>query len=284
MTALAPAYPNISEGFLLDEDNAMRRHLMGLTVRDDAADPRKVGVWFAHPDNEIREQRYPYIVISLIDVTEASNRVHSGNYEPVNVPLDWLGEYSQITLAEDDYGVLGAYNALGRWSDVWDSVWNKPLRFEGPSPIPVQIDYQIRAFSRHPRHSREIIAGLLGRKVPYRYGVLDMRDIDGSIRRTQLLDIAHGESVENQKRLFVEVFTVRVDSFMPYSMDDLVVYEDDFVSDIYLDVYNRPDFVVGERPKSSDHRPVDAPWGGYNRPAHMKLPQHITPEETRNDE
>lgn len=297
MTAIpeAPAYPNLSQGFLLDEDNALRRHLMGLTVSDDAADPRKVGVWFSHPDNEVREQRYPYIVISLIDVTEASNRVHSGTYEPVSVPLDWLGGFGNVVLGTDSYGVVGAYNALGRWSDVWDDRWGRPLRFEGPSPIPVQIDYQVRAFSRHPRHSRELIAGLLGRRIPYRYGVLDMRDIDGSIRRTQLMDIAHGESVEDQKRLFVEVFTIRVDSFMPYSMDDLIAYEDQFVSDVFLDVYDGVDYGPGDKPMTSDHTrgwETQGPdnyeretsgWAPYDRPAHLTLPQHQQPEESPND-
>ena len=266
-------FPNRSEGFLLDEDNALRRHLMGLTVSDDAAQDRKVGVWFSHPDTETREQRYPYIIINLIDVTEASNRVHSGEYEPVSVPIDWLEQSMDVVVVPESSTTRGGvYNTAGIWVDTWRDEWATPLRFEGPAPVPVQIDYQVRAFSRHPRHSREIIAGLLGRKLPYRYGVLDMRDIDGSVRRTQLLDIAHAETIEDLKRLFVEVFTVRVDAVMPYSLDDLRVYEDDVVvTDIFLDVFDRVDFDrYRDVPLTSDH----LGHGPYDQKAHLRLPQH----------
>ena len=37
-------YPNASQGFLLDEDNALRQHLLGLTVNDDQKPSREVGV------------------------------------------------------------------------------------------------------------------------------------------------------------------------------------------------------------------------------------------------
>jgi len=224
-------YPKLSDGFILDEDNALRRHLMGLKVSDDASHPRKVGVWFAHPDKEIREQRYPYILLSLIDISEASNRVQAGFTQMSGVDLDWVAELMPgVILAPDENGITRAYNGDGLWSDVWRDSPSVPLRFFGPAPIPVQIDYQVRAFSRHPRHSRSILAGLLGRKVPYRYGNLDMRDIDGSIRRIELLDIAHGESVEDGKRLFVSVFTIRVDSFMPNGDENnLFIYEDEVV-------------------------------------------------------
>ena len=150
-------YPKLSDGFILDEDNALRRHLMGLKVSDDASHPRKVGVWFAHPDKEIREQRYPYILLSLIDISEASNRVQAGFTQMSGVDLDWVAELMPgVILAPDENGITRAYNGDGLWSDVWRDSPSVPLRFFGPAPIPVQIDYQVRAFSRHPRHSRSL--------------------------------------------------------------------------------------------------------------------------------
>lgn len=275
-------YPNVSDGFLLDEDNALRRHLMGLEVSDDANTRRNVGVWFSHPDNEIREQRYPYIVIQLIDITEASNRVHSGKYEPLSIPVDWILRNAHGVEVIEVGGVplpFSTTSLQGYWTDLWVDTWALPLRFEGPSPIPVQIDYQVRAFSRHPRHSRTLIASLLGRKIPYRYGTLDMEDIDGSWRRVELLDIAHGESIESQKRLFISVFTIRVDGFMPYSMDnmaDIRAIDDNLlVASVYLDVFQKDsEGTLLKDPDTTETAIAPGSWDHYDRPAHLSNPPH----------
>lgn len=210
LPALGNVYPNASQGFLLDEDNALRTHLMGLTVSDDQSRTREVGVWFSHPDLEARNQVYPYIVISLIDVTEATDRVLSGYYD------EFVPAFSFPISAVPEGATLGSDGKFY----IPESEY--PVEFLSRPPIPVQIDYQVRIFSRHPRHARTILADFLGSKVPYRYGVLDMGSIDGSARRLHLLDIGHAETVENDKRLFVSSFTVRVDSYMPTS-DILVV-------------------------------------------------------------
>lgn len=210
LPASGGVYPNASEGFLLDEDNALRQHLMGMTVTDDQQRIREVGVWFSHPDLEIRDQVYPYCVLSLIDVTEATNRVLSGYY------AEFVPAHSFPASALPEGAYLGDDNLFY----IPESEF--PLEFLTRPPVPVQIDYQVRLFSRHPRHSRIMLADFLGNRIPYRYGVLDMGDVDGSARRLHLLDIGHAETVENDKRLFVSSFTVRVDSFMPTS-DILVV-------------------------------------------------------------
>lgn len=269
-------YPLYSEGFLLDEDKALRRHLMGMFVSDDAARKRPVRVGFAHPDNEIREQRYPYIIISLIDVTRADNRLSSGNMDLASVPLDWLSENYNIVVGEGPDGKAHAYNGDGLWTDVWMDVYGTPLRFVGPAPIPVQIDYQVRAFSRHPRHNRAILAQLLGRKVPYTYGSLDMSDVDGTVRRIELLDISHGETIEDKKRLFVSVFTVRVDSWMPVDDGTIDVIEDQFVTHVYLNETPTIDAVtdiVATDPTEHLQLDVDG-WSAYDAVTHYQLPQH----------
>lgn len=224
MSIAAPSFPNISEGFLLDEDNALRNHLIGMSVSDDADRERPVGVWYSHPDIEIREQKYPYMVITLIDVNEAPNRIHAGRVEVTGVPLSLLAQNGIEPVVVGD----AVYNANGLWSDVWADQPSFPLRFFSNPPLPVQIDYQVRAFSRHPRHSRQIVRDFLASKVSYRYSFLDMSGINGEIRRMELIDISHGESVENNKRLFVSAFTLRVDSFMPYG-DNVEVFEDQYV-------------------------------------------------------
>lgn len=254
---VAPGFSNLSEGFLLDEDRALHRHLKGLTVSDDAKNDRPVGVWFSQPDLEVREQKYPYMVITMIDVTEARNRVMSGTVQlPVpSIPQNfanlmpdmvegfftdrwidsWDVSYSDVlspVIGED--GKI--YNSYGTWVDVWDEdTWSFPVEVSSSPPIPAQIDYQIRAFSRHPRHSRQIIRDFLGQKISYRYSWLNMFDIDGSSRRLELLDIGHNEIVEDNKRLFVSSFTIRVDSWLPVQ-DYTVTEEYAFVTKVLGEV------------------------------------------------
>ena len=69
----------ISEGWILDEDFALKEKLKGVVVSDQHQRARALGVWFAHPDLEIREQEYPYATIELMEVSEAQERVHRGN-------------------------------------------------------------------------------------------------------------------------------------------------------------------------------------------------------------
>lgn len=241
----APHYPNLSEGFVLDEDRALHRYLREppLFVWDAQQDPRNVGVWFGHPDREIREQKYPYMIISLVDITEASNRVMSGvrYWESASVPLWAIPEGAEIREDGRLYSVDGY-----------------PILCISENPIPVQIDYTVRAYSRHPRHDREIIGGFLSRKVNYRYSWLPMGDIDGTNRRMELLSVGHSETQEMGKRLFMSVFTVRVDSWMPAG--DVTVIEARPVNKVlgtilYKDIQGftiAEEHWVNERPSEED--------------------------------
>ena len=129
--------------FLLSEDKALRILLQGMTVHDQQADgtdaPRQVGVWFGQPDQEVRGQSYPYVTIDMIDITKDASREMRGIVNPDYLKPD--------NLEADTYEV-----------DI---------------PIPVNIDYQITTYSRHPRHDREIISQLLYSKMPLRMGNLE---------------------------------------------------------------------------------------------------------------
>jgi hypothetical protein len=95
--------------------------------------------------------------------------------------------------------------------------------------------------------------------VPYRYGWLNMKSIDGSSRRLELLDIGHAEAVEAGKRLFVTTFTIRVDSFMP--VGEVLVYEAEYVTKI-LATINHHDFSVSNARKTTENLviiPTEAP-------------------------
>jgi hypothetical protein len=163
--------------FILSEDEALKGLLQGLTVIDEKNGHRSVGVWYGQPDPEIRQQSYPYMTVDLVDVNEAVERAHRGA-----IDLGYAPEGSDITKS-----------------------------YSGEWPIPINLDYQITTYSRQPRHDRQIIAQLMNGPLRPRFGVLEI-EADKSIRRLDFLGFSKRDTTENGKRLFVNVFNVRVSS------------------------------------------------------------------------
>jgi hypothetical protein len=172
--------------FLLSEDKALREKLTGMTVTDQKADElgeaRPVGVWFGQPDQEIRSQSYPYITIDMIDMQRDVEREMRG-----------------ISTAE-----------YLRPDDLQPEDDEDPVPFLVALPIPVNIDYQITSYSRHPRHDRSIMSQLLSVKLPIRFGTLELDD--NTVRRLDVLDVSKRDITEQGKRLFINAITVRVSS------------------------------------------------------------------------
>ena len=176
--------------FLLSEDEALRNLLKDLTVTDqksvtEEGPTRKVGVWFGQPDQEITEQKYPYITIDMIDIAEDFSRAMRGKVKP-----EYLSDPATI-------GTSTEYDP-----DLHD--------WEINYPIPVNIDYQITTYSRQPRHDRQILAQLLYTKIPLRFAVLMTND--NTVRRLDVLDVSKRDITESGKRLFVNAITLRVSS------------------------------------------------------------------------
>ena len=176
--------------FLLSEDEALRNLLKDLTVTDqksvtEEGPTRKVGVWFGQPDQEITEQKYPYITIDMIDIAEDFSRAMRGKVKP-----EYLSDPATI-------GESTEYD-----SELHD--------WEINYPIPVNIDYQITTYSRQPRHDRQILAQLLYTKIPLRFAVLMTND--NTVRRLDVLDVSKRDITESGKRLFVNAITLRVSS------------------------------------------------------------------------
>lgn len=187
MTHLVPPYP--SEGFLLDEDRALRDLMKGITVSDHENPARNVEAWFGHPDQELREQKYPYITVDLLEIAEGSDRVHRGDLYFDNAPPDWWG-YPEL--------------APG-FTHVTEM------------PTPVDLHYQIGTWARNPRHDREILrACLLGGRTSLRAGVI--RTADGFLRRLDFLGHVKRDREEGGKRLFNNVFRLRMSSEIPFGI------------------------------------------------------------------
>ena len=69
--------------FLLSEDEALRNLLVDMVVTDQKSSSgdgpqRKVKVYFGQPDQELRDQTYPYITIDMIDIGEDTGRAMRG--------------------------------------------------------------------------------------------------------------------------------------------------------------------------------------------------------------
>jgi hypothetical protein len=179
--------------FLLGEDKALRLKLQGITVHDQKADgqdvPRQVGVWFGQPDQEVRAQNFPYVTIDMVDINRDTTREHRGLVDP---------EYLAPEGLTPEQG------------------WVIHM------PIPVNIDYQITTYARHPRHDREMLTQILFEKLPIRFGALEVIEnvvVDGetttttsTMRRLDVLASSKRDSTEQAKRLFVNVISVRVSS------------------------------------------------------------------------
>jgi len=163
--------------FIINEDKALKTLLKGITVSDAKNSARPVGVWFGQPDVEIREQSYPYITIDLVDIMEEKERNNRG-----------------ITTLP--YTPEGA---------------NSSTKYKTETPIPVAIDYQVTSYARQPLHDRAIIAALLTNILPFRFGTLEIPE-DKTIRRLELLGYTKRDITEQGKRLYVNVFTIRVSS------------------------------------------------------------------------
>ena len=188
--------------FLLAEDEALRDLLVGMTVTDQKQDTsRNVGVWFGQPDQELREQKYPYITIDMIDVAEDFTRAMRGKVKPAYI------QDPTIMVA----GVQGTQGVQFVQQINYD---DDEHNWEIDYPIPVNIDYQITTYSRQPRHDRQILSQLLYTKIPLRFAVLltGPNTVYGTHRRLDILDISKRDVSENGKRLFVNAITVRISS------------------------------------------------------------------------
>ena len=180
--------------FLLSEDKALREKLQGMVVHDQKADgqdvARQVGVWFGQPDQELRQQNYPYITIDMVDLQRDTQREMRGITN---------AEY----LKPENFGLDGA------------------TEFSVDLPIPVNITYQITTYARHPRHDRQLLGQLMASKLQ-RFGYLeivekdvtsgDTETITSTFRRMDLISVAKRDSTEQAKRLFVNAIVVRVSS------------------------------------------------------------------------
>lgn len=176
--------------FILAEDTALKEILKGMTVSDFNDSTRPVEVFYSIPDVEIRQQKYPYITIDLLDIRPANDRQHGGYL----TDTDFAGTIEPSPNQSYTYYMPVAYDLV----------------------------YQVSSWSRHPRHDRAIMQQVLRTRFPSKYGKLVVfDDLGESVKRSMFLDEFYKMSyVEDNRRVFRNVFTVRVVSEMTPAQAD----------------------------------------------------------------
>ena len=185
--------------FILAEDDALKAMLGGITVSDEKSGytPRPVVVYFSIPDIEVRQQTYPYITIDLVDIVQASDRQHAG-----------------IWYDSDNNGTATPNN-------------NVIYRYYTPATY--DLIYQVTSYSRHPYHDRAIMVQILRDRFSGKFGSLAVPNGLGTevgYRSIFLEEFTKRDYVadasEGGRRLFRNVFTVRVISEMTPAQADAV--------------------------------------------------------------
>jgi hypothetical protein len=183
---------SLDDAFLFAEDKALKEHLQGITVSDLKQSTRQVKVWFGYPDVELRAQEYPYLVIDLYDIQPASDRQSSGIW------IDNTNRGTQAVAAESTYSYY--------------------------APVVYDLYYQVSSYARHPRHDRGIMLSMLNSKIPGKYGHLMVPQDNGvgTVARHMFLEgFVKRDSIEDGRRLFRNVFSIRVVSEMTPLVPDV---------------------------------------------------------------
>jgi hypothetical protein len=184
------------QGFLLSEDEALKKYLTGITVpgRDEGS-TSDVGVWFRWPEGE-RQIRYPFVTIDLLQAEPAFNLFHSDHWE---------------TTAELYRPSVSPYlpEPPGGWATQAYAIRNY---------LPFRLMYQVVAHSRSALHDRYLQSIFRADVFPVRPFWI-WNPMDSTWRRTELLQAAAQDLSETTesgtKRIFRKVYTVSMLAEVP---------------------------------------------------------------------
>lgn len=204
----------MTDGWIINEDRALKKKLSGLTLPDVNAPEggRPVQVRYIFPEAEVGEIDYPLITIEHQGIFVDHDREHrSGAIPLTHVPPGLTGNVG----------------------DYWTHQF----------PIPYNIDYLITTYSRLIEHDRLLVSRLSTFDyLPGRFGYLVVPE-DGTIRRLDLTGgpwQVEGGFDHEGKRMFRSGFVIRVSSQLlvgePFSITDYVkrvIMNVDAYPDIY---------------------------------------------------
>jgi hypothetical protein len=206
-------------GFMLAEDEALKKYLTGIEVPgQNPGDPKiKVGCWFRWPTGE-RQIKYPFITIDSVTAEPAYELFHSNHQEPIE------GLYRPSfspTLPPPSAG--------------WGLMGYSILNF-----LPFRLVYQVNVYTRfnlHDRYLRSIFATDVFPQRPFWIAC----DADNTWRRTEQIGYAATDQAETNesgtKRIFRKVYTVSMLAEVPQTrLADAEFYR---VFRVYLSLRDR---------------------------------------------
>jgi hypothetical protein len=183
-------------GFILAEDEALKKYLSGITVpvRPGEDDTVEVGVWFRFPESE-RQIRYPFITLDLLSVEPAYDLFTSVFQEPVEGLYMPSVAPSLPPLDEDG---LTTYSV--------------------PNFLAFRLIYQVMVHARSSLHDRYLLSLFMTDVIqprPFWLGV----DADNTWRRIERIGFAQADIPETTesgtKRVFRKVHTLSMLAEVP---------------------------------------------------------------------
>jgi hypothetical protein len=201
-------------GFLLAEDEALKKLFSNMTVADDRENERSVQVFFRYPEGET-ERSYPFITLEHIDVVHARNRQHSE-----------LSIYYRTGAGAAPALSTARGNRMNYWPSVSSNFnfvtdKNSYAYLAANEHVPVDLLYQVSTFTRSALHDRQLTGQMLIQILPFRRGFIDI-PADNTIRRLDLLDWTTADLLDPEagyrKRIFRKVYTLQMTAEIPSSV------------------------------------------------------------------
>ena len=205
-------------GFLLAEDEAIKKALNNLHVYDDRDVARPVQVFFRYPEGET-ERTYPFITIEMIDLVHARNRQHSetelvyfNTAGGASAPAGWQNRPNAVTYWPSESSDLSNFTNKNNFKVLHTNEF-----------IPVDLVYQISTFSRTALHDRQLTSTILRKIFPFRKSSINI-EADGTNRRLELLDWTTADLLDPEagyrKRIFRKIYTLQMTAELPTSQFD----------------------------------------------------------------
>lgn len=200
-------------GFLLAEDEALKKRLANLKVSDDRETSRPVQVFFRYPDTET-ERTYPFITIEMIDIVHARNRQHSEN------ELFYFNTAGGATAPE---GWETRPDALTYWpsesTDLSHLDNKNSFKILATNEfVPVDLVYQVSTYTRTALHDRQLTSMMLRKVFPFRRSSIHI-EADGTDRRLEMLDWTTADLLDAEagyrKRIFRKIYTLQMGAELP---------------------------------------------------------------------
>jgi len=168
-------------GLYTEEDMGLKNLLQGIMVSDLNApnETRPVPVWFHNPEREERRITYPNITIRFDGERVAHEREHRGWVQIAYYYLQWTPFDPQMKdLPSIEY------------------------------PLPMDFDYTVTASARINQHISQISGHLAMSKLHPRFA--QMTCPAGTVRRITVLGTTRANSLDQDKRIFRQIYQIRV--------------------------------------------------------------------------